>query len=191
MTDKDFWDWFQNKKSDIEKFIISDSDDYSIYDELTEKLSSYNELVIAELTKDTHDINVLILSCDGRIDGIPFVEKLYESAPIIENWRFQKFRMPGHVKELNYQGLQFKSNDIKIKYTPDEQYFNLELFIKGYNTNDDRYKGLAFLYLDHMVGEYNVMTKIGNIEFKKMNLFTSSNDKISLEELKTIIEKHN
>ena len=191
MTDKEFWDWFQSKKKEIEEFITSDTNDYSIYEELTDKLNSYNDLVIPELTKDTDDNNVLIISCDGKSDGIPFVERLYESAPIIDKWRFQKFRIPGQVRELNYQGLQFKSNDIKAKYTFDGQYYDIELFIKGYSDSDDRYKGLAFLYLDHMVGEYNVMTKIGQIEFKKMGLFTSSADKVSLQELRTIIERLN
>ncbi len=191
MTDKNFWDWFQSKKAEIEEFIISDTDDYSIYEELTDKLNNYNTFVIPELTRDTDDNNVLILSCDGKVEGIPFVERLYESAPIVEKWRFQKYRAPGQVRELTYQGLEFRSNDIKARYTFEGQYYDIELFIKGYDDTDDRYKGLAFLYLDHMVGEYNVMTKIGKIEFRKTGFLNSSDDKVSLQELRATIERLN
>jgi hypothetical protein len=190
MTDKEFWDWFKSKKTEIEEFIIAETDDYSIYDELTDKLNSYSSYVIPELTKDSDDNNVLILSCDGISDGIPFVERLYESAPTIDKWKIQKFRVPGQVRELNYDGLKFKADDIKAKYTFDGQYYDIELFIKGYDDTDKRYKGLAFLYLDHLVGEYNVMTKIGHIEFKKLGL-SNNGDEVTLQELKVIVERLN
>lgn len=191
MTHTEFWDWFQSKKDALEAFITSQSDDYSLYEELTDKLRGYNQFVIAELTKDPEDNNVFIISCDGRSEGIPHVEKLFEAAPKIDKWKFQKFRAPGHVTELNYQGLQFKANDIKAKYSSDGEYYHVELYIKGYKDSDDRYKGLAFLYLDHLVGEYNVMTKMGQIDFKKLGLFTSTADKISLQELRAVIERLN
>ena len=191
MTDKEFWDWFLTKKTEIEEFIIAETDDYTIYNELTDKLKSYNDLVIPELTKDTQDNSVLILSCDGKRDGIPYVEKLYESAPKIDKWRIQKFRAPGHVNKLNYQGLEFKSNDLRIKYDFDGQYYNIKLFIKGYKDNDDRFKGLAFLYLDHFIGEYNIMTKVGQIEFKKLGLFANTSDKVTLQDFRAIVERLN
>jgi hypothetical protein len=49
MTDKEFWDWFKSKKTEIEEFIIAETDDYSIYDELTDKLNSYNSLSRPEI----------------------------------------------------------------------------------------------------------------------------------------------
>lgn len=191
MMENEFWNWFQVRRSEIEKFIVSGQDDFTIFNELTDKLRSYNDLVIAELTQDTENRNILILSCDGRRDGIEPVERLYKSAPTIDNWRIQKFRAPGHVTELNYQGLSIKPDDIMLKYNFDGAGYNIELFMKGYREKDDRYKALAFLYLDHLVGEYNVMTRIGQIEFKKLGLFSSSSDKVALREFRAIVERLN
>lgn len=191
MTEKQFWDWFLDNKLKLEEFIRSDSNDYSLYNELTNQLKSYNENVIPELTIDSSDNHVLIISCDGRRDGIEFVERLYDSRPPIEKWITQKYRAPGHVIDLNYEGLEFKSKDIKVKYSLSDNLYDLELFIKGYSESDDRYKALAFLYLDHLVGEYNVMTKIGDIEFKKLGLFTSTGDKVTLQEFRAIVERLN
>lgn len=191
MKEKAFWDWFLTHRIELEKFITSNTDEYSLFNELTSKLRSYNNLVIAELTMDLENNHILILSCDGRREGVKPVETLYEKAPVIDKWTIQKFRTPGHVKELNYQGLSLKPDAIKVKYNFDGNYYNIELFIRGYSDTDDRYKGLAFLYLDHLVGEYNVMTKIGQIEFKKLGLFTGSSDKVTLQELRVAIERLN
>lgn len=188
MTNKEFWRWFESKKMEIEDLLMSETGDYSIYEELTNKLNSYSNLIIPELTRDTDGNNVLILSCDGRSEGIPFVERLYECAPTIDNWRFQKFRAPGQVRELNYDGLSFKPDDISAKYYFDGQYYNVELFITDYDDTNIRYKALAFLYLDHFVGEYTVMTKIGHIEFRQRERLNSPGDQISLQELRAIIE---
>jgi hypothetical protein len=191
MAEKQFWDWFVDNKIKLEQFIRSDSNDYSLYNELTKRLTSYNENVIPELTMDSSDNYVLIISCDGRRDGIKFVERLFDARPSIEKWIVQKYRSPGDVTELNYDGLEFKSNDINVKYSMSDNVYDIDLFIKGYSESDQRYKALAFLYLDHLVGEYNVMTKIGHIKFKKPGLFASTSDKVTLQEFRAIIERLN
>ena len=188
MGEKQFWDWFLSNKFKLEEFLRSDSNNYSLYNELTNQLKSYNENVIPELTIDSSDNYVLIISCDGRRDGIEFVERLYDSRPPIEKWITQKYRAPGHVIDLNYEGLEFKSKDIKVKYSLSVNLYDIELFIKGYSDSDYRYKALAFLYLDHLVGEFNVMTKTGEIEFKKLGLFTGTSDKVTLQEFRERIE---
>ena len=45
----------------------------------------------------------------------------------------------------------------------------------------------AMLHLDHAIGEYNVMTRIGNIDFQKLGLFQSMDSLKSLDDLKTEI----
>ncbi|MEX2232557.1 MAG: hypothetical protein WD824_10380 [Cyclobacteriaceae bacterium] len=191
MNEKQFWDWFLENRFGLEQFILSNTDDYSRYHELTDKLKGYNEHVIAELTMDSSDNHVLILSCDGRRDGIRPVETLFKQAPHIDKWIVQKFRSPGHVAELNYQGLNFKSKDVSVRYSVRENYYDIQLFIRGYKNSDIRYKGLAFLYLDHLLGEYNVMTRIGTIDFKRPSLLTNTSDMVTLLELRAIIERLN
>jgi hypothetical protein len=191
MTAKEFWTWFLDKQKDFEKFIKSPSGDYTLYNELIDKLKTFHELVVAELTMDEEDRHILILTCDGKSDGIPFVEELYACAPPIDGWKVQKFRAPGHVKDVNYQGLKLRPTDIMVKYDYDGEWYDLEVFIKGYKDSDDRYKALAFLYLDHLVGEYNVMTKIGAISFGKLALFGGKSDKVSLQDLRVAIERLN
>lgn len=67
-------------------------------------------------------------------------------------------------------------------------FIDIELYIKGFNENDPRYKSLALLYLDHLVGEYLTMTKIGSIEFRKLSFFTRTPGLIPLPELSEVIK---
>jgi len=89
---------------------------------------------------------------------------------------------------LNFKGLDFKATDIKAKYFLNDGLIDVELYIRGFKENDSRYKSLAFLYLDHLVGEYLIMTKIGVIGFKKPGLFTKTSALVTLQELSELIK---
>lgn len=187
ISETEFWNWFIDNKPALVNFIKSGSNDYTLYNTLTEKLKLYNEEIFPEITINSKDEFVLIISCGGIKAGIPYVNRLCDAAPDITNCIIQKFRQPGHITELNFNGLTFSSDEIKIKPTNNGGKFDIEVYIKGFSSNDNRYGNLAFLYLDHFIGEYNVMTKIGEIEFKKLGLFTKRQGLISLDELKKLI----
>jgi hypothetical protein len=188
ITEKQFWDWFMENKEGLEIFITSDSKDYTLYNLFSDKLNKYQQNLLPELTINKDEKFVLILSCDGIKAGIPYVVNLFDSAPAIEDWVIQKFRQPGIIDELNYNGIAFSKNDIKIKHSVNGEKIDVKIYIKGYDKNDSRFKALAFLYLDHFIGEYNVMTKIGVIEFEKIGLFTKTSELISLQDLKNKID---
>jgi len=188
MRESIFWNWFLENKKMIEEFIISESVDYAPYELLTEKIKEYHCDVIPELTIDESNNFVLVISCDGIRSGIEAVKHLVATAPHIDKWVIQKFRQPGAVIDLNYKGLFFKAVDIKAKYFLNKSEIDIELYIKGYKEDDQRYKSLAFLYLDHLVGEYLVMTKIGTIEFKKLGLFAKTSAMKTLPELSELIK---
>jgi len=188
MKELQFWNWFIENKKMIQDFLKSNSRDYAPYEELTAKLKNYHKEVIPELTIDAANNFVLILSADGIREGILPVEKLFESAPAIDKWVIQKFRAPGNVINLNFKGLDFKATDIKAKYFLNAGLIDIELYIKELKENDSRYKSLAFLYLDHLIGEYLIMTKIGTISFKKLGLFTKTSPLVTLPELSDLIK---
>ena len=167
MKTQRFWRWFLRNKRLIENFIETKSNkDYSIYNKLTSKIKKVNELLIPEITM-TGDRFELIISCGGISDGIQAVKELYDRAPMLDNWVFTKFRQPKNKFDLNFNGLDYKYDDIKVLRTFDleNEKVNIALLIKNYDDNDKRYKSLAFLYLDHFIGEFNTMTRVGQIDF--------------------------
>jgi hypothetical protein len=191
MSERLFWRWFIRNKMQIEKFVDTENhENYFIYNKLTSKIKRVSELLVPEVTKDD-DKYILVISCDGISDGIKSVQKLYDSAPQLDRWTVIKFRQPKDRFDLNFNGLEFKYEDIKVwrKFDMEKEKADIALLIKGYNNEDKRYKALAFLYLDHFIGEFNTMTRVGHIDFLGWDTLESNKQikSINLIELKNEI----
>jgi hypothetical protein len=186
-----FWNWFMQEKATIEKFIDASNRDYSIYKQLTAKIKSYNEILFPELTKTRSGQYVLIITPDGIKEGVEPTKKLAEASPEIENWIVQKFRQPIDEITLNFQGLQYPSSDIKVIGRVDHQreVVDINVFIVGMDTDPKKYQHLAFLYLDHILGEFNTIMKVGHIDFHHLEKSQDVEDSISLVQLRDLIAR--
>lgn len=185
---QEFWNWFVKNKSKFESFIEnSNRTDYSIYHELTQRMKKVHEEIIPEITMQNDDY-MLIISCDGISAGIEPVQELAAVAPEISNWIVKKFRQPTDKITLNYEGLELQLDDLHIEYELDIERVKVDIIykIKGYDETDPRFKPLAFLYLDHILGEFNVMTRVGYIDFEP--LIEQEPNLIGLVELRKVIE---
>lgn len=186
-----FWEWFVKNKAKIENFVDSDFSDYTIYNQLTKKLKSYNSILFPELTKTENDEYVLIITPDGDARGIETTKMLFDNHPGIENWIIKKFRQPCDEVGLNFDGIEYPSNDIEI--IPEFEYVDkvdLRIFVKNLNKDEKRYKSLAYLYLDHILGEFNSITKIRYVDFYHLDEDKSIKGGISLLELRKLIEQN-
>lgn len=185
---KEFWKWFVKNKSKFEVFITTKSrTDFSLYHELSRKIKKVNEEIIPELTMEEEKY-VLIISCGGISAGIKSVQELAASAPEINNWIVKKFRQPTDKITLNYEGLELEMSDLQVDYDldMDREKVNIVYKIKGYEESDKRYTSLGFLYLDHILGEFNVMTRVGYIDFEPLRDLEPK--LIGLVELRNLIE---
>ena len=162
-----FWNWFIRNKGKLETFIQSDISDYSIFNKLTRKIKKVNSFLYPEITMDTENNFVFIITCDGIADGLQAVIKLADSAPVIDKWIIKKFRQPCDKMSLNFQDIAFEAEDIKIwrKFDIEKGKVDIALLIKNYDQDDDRYRSLGYLYLDHFLGEFNTITRVGQIDF--------------------------
>jgi len=181
-----FWNWFLKNKSKLEDFISSERKDYSIYNQLTKELQKYNNLLYPELTIDKDKNFILIITPDGIKDGLIPTKEIAEFAPEIKGWKVKKFRQARDKITLNFNGLEFLYEDIKIfrKFNLEDEKVNIAVLIKNYNKEDNRYKALGFLYLDHILGEFNVLTRIGEIEFFDWDMLNDEVEAIDLLTLK-------
>lgn len=188
--EKDFWDWFIQNKSRIERFMDSDHSDYAIYNVLSAKIQNYNKFLFPELTKTDDGKYVLIITPDGRKDGVTAIKKLGESHPDLENWIVKKFRQPNDHIDLNFDGLEYPSSHIEIIPEIDSQkeVVNIQIFIRNMNRDPKKHQTLAFLYLDHILGEFNTITKVGYIDFHHLDDNMKVKDSITLLDLRKLIE---
>lgn len=189
-TKKEFWDWFVKNKTKLEEFIKSDNRDYSIYNQLTNKLQGFNKLLFPEITIDENDNFVLIITPDGIKEGMIPTKEIVDSAPLVDNWVIKKYRQATDKMDLNFNELEFKYEDIKIwrKFNIEEVNVDIAVLIRNFNENDTRYITLAFLYLDHILGEYNVLSRVGQIDFLGWDKLSDKIETIDLLTLRKEIE---
>jgi len=181
-----FWNWFEKNQetyySEIENLEIREQ----IFDELTKNLKKVNEDLVFEFSP-IHENNVreFTISAEGMKELFPIVEKLIEKAPKLKNWKFNAFRqrVPGDDFEIQYGDLKIGYSDIYYRSENDNGKLGIELNIKDYNGNGQTQNAI-YILLDGLIGEYDVTTKIGWIEWVKL-------DKNEIKNLKPIIELRN
>lgn len=189
MTKEEFWNWFENNKTALENLISGKNQDYEIYEALSERLKRYNESLIPEITINEENKFILIISCDGVKKGIPFAESLTENLRQFDNWLIQKFRQPGGMEIIPLNGLNLKRSSIFLEWREmsSKKYF-ITFYVKGFTPYNVDYEIATLLHMDHSIGEYNAMTRIENVEIKKLGLFQSRKNLKTLDDLKIELE---
>ena len=181
--EEEFWNWFIKNQDiyydEIENLNIRDK----IFDKLSTKLRKINPDLVFEFSpKHENGIREFTISADGIKEMFPTVEKLVEKAPKLKNWKFNAFRqrIPGDDFEIQYGDLNISYSDIYFRSENDNGKLGVELHIKNYNGKGQTQNAI-YILLDGLIGEYDVTTKIGWIEWVKL-------DERNLENLKPIIE---
>ena len=71
--------------------------------------------------------------------------------------------------DVNYGGITVKARLVVVAPEPAGPKANLTIFIPGYaRTAHQTYMAIAFLLLDQALGEYDVETRVGNIDIKPL-----------------------
>jgi hypothetical protein len=189
--EKKFWKYFLDNKRDLENFIDSDLSDYTAYNNLTDEIKKFSSLLFAEITKYSNGKYVLVVTPDGKFEGINDTQKLFDSKPEINNWIVEKFRQPKDKIQFKYDGLEYPSSDIEIFATLDieKEKFDIQVFIKNMCSDEKKYQIIAWLYLDNILGEFNSITKIGYVDFFNLEEGKTVKDGITILELRKLIDR--
>ncbi|HDP80280.1 MAG TPA: hypothetical protein ENN21_05490 [Spirochaetes bacterium] len=106
------------------------------------------------------------ISAGGLKEVAPAVEKLYAAAPKLSHWTFYKYRQRRPLQDVRLGKVNLRPADVLVTIEEDGPKAGLGVYIKGYKGKSDQQKiGAAFLMLDEALGEYDVMMKVGFIEF--------------------------
>ena len=158
-----FWRWFDTNKQRIE------SDAQGMVPEIGREL----EKIHPDLR---HELGIgqpmeMFVSAGGFKGMIPYVERTVELAPMMEGWKVVAFLQPKRESSaVVYEGVALKRSQVKWTGSKDGDLFDVVFFIDG--LDDQRrnaYVGAAFVLLDSVIGEYAVMTKVGQLEFRPMS----------------------
>jgi hypothetical protein len=108
-----------------------------------------------------------IISADGIGEAFPEVEALYATAPSLPRWKFIRFRPRRTPMDVDYGGVSVRAESVTVQLTRSGQVVDLTVFIPNYSeANRKEYTAIAFLLLDGALGEYDVETRVGQIQVK-------------------------
>jgi hypothetical protein len=164
-SEQQFWRWFEKNEKMLLDF---ETDQETIFDELSEQMKK----VHPDLTFEFGPINEngkreFVISAGGIKKGFTAVEALFNSAPSLPHWQFIKYRpRRSPLNDLEYGSKTVKAKDVYYGMYKDGDKVGLVLFFDGYNEKEKYVFGnIGYLFLDEALGEYDIETKVGFIEF--------------------------
>lgn len=170
-TYNDFWKWFQENERGFFKAVKNQKNiEKEFFDKLSPKLGELQDGFFY-LTGMLDDNTVeLILTPDGSIKNIVFVEELVHAAPAIPGWTFTSLKPPTDIENVRIDmagyshdknTLSFYANDVKDY--PDE--IDITIVHKDYNEDDKSpITNGTYIFLDNFIGELNSVTTIDSVK---------------------------
>lgn len=188
----DFWNWFEQNEKKFYKVLKEQGNINKVFfDKLAPKLNELKDgfWFLAGMYDD--NTAELILTADGIIKNIVFVEELVQSAPKMNNWKITALKQPSDLNQYGIEMDGYKFDESKMdfystdhKQMPDE--IDITITHKDFNEeNRATMTNGVYLALDNSLGELNSVTTIDNVNIIHPKDATS--DLIPLEKLKDFL----
>jgi hypothetical protein len=188
----DFWNWFQNnEKAFFDAVKNHKSIEKDFFDKLSPKLAELKEgyYFLAGMLDD-HTAE-LVLTADGNVRNIAFVEELVEQAPAIAGWKFTALKPALNIENVGIQmagytfnkdNLFFYSND-HADY-PDE----IDISVIHNDLTEENKKAIArgtYIFLDNYLGELDFVSTIDNMQI--IGRHEAEKELVPIEKLKAFL----
>jgi len=164
-SEQQFWKWFKNNEQMLFAF---ETDRERVFDKLAEQMAKVNPDLTFEFGPVKKDgKREFVISAGGIRKAFPAVESLFNAAPALGRWQFIKYR-PRRVplNDLEFGGKLVKVKDVYFGMYKDGDKVGFILFFDGYREKEKNIFGnIGYLLLDEALGEYDMETKVGFIEF--------------------------
>lgn len=169
-TTKNFWSWFEkNERSFFNSVKERKNIEKNFFNKLSERLSLIaDDIYFLTGMFDTNTVE-LVLTPDGIIKNIVFVEELVQSAPSISGWKFTALKQAIDLDKLHIemQGFHFNSENLFF-YSNDLAGFPDEIDITIVHTDfNEKDKSTitngAFIFLDNYLGELDFITTVDHV----------------------------
>ena len=180
-----FWNWFQ---SNDERLYYFERDQERVFDLLQSELGKVDKNLTFEIGPIENGRREFIISADGIREAFPKVESLYTAAPQLARWKILKYRPRREPMDIAVGDLRIHCDAVAVDLRPRTDMVDLTMYMPGYSAQTrDQYKRIAFLFLDQALGEYDVETKVGEIELKPRDEAPSS--ALSLAKLPAAVDR--
>jgi hypothetical protein len=175
-----FWDWFQENEQAYFDLQLGDPKQEQLFQDLMQEFRKLDEHLAFEFSMPLEDgRREFVLTAQGMQKSFPVVFQLHEQAPEMPHWIIVPLK-PRLNQDLmlNIGEVEFGFDDMFFRWAKDEDKIALQVHLRGEFPDNLRIQ-LGFLMLDVLLGEYDVATRIGHLEFVQL-------EETEIENLSTI-----
>ncbi len=169
-TYDDFWKWFSENQQGFFKVMKSGKNiEGAFFNRLSPKLEKLKDgfFFLAGMYDD-HTAE-LIITPDGAIGNIVFVEELVHAAPTIPHWKFTALKQAVDIQNVGIEMAGYKFDKETLSFYPIEHsnYSDEVDIVVAYNDYNDAdistITNGVYIFLDNYLGELNSVTTIDNL----------------------------
>ena len=166
----DFWNWFQKHEGTFHKVVKEEGNiEKAFLDKLSPKLSELKEgFFYLTGMYDDHTVE-LVLTADGTVKNLVFVEELVEVAPEINGWRFTALNPALPIEDVGIRMADYTFSSETMWFYPNvhsEYPDEIDVTIVHDaldETNKDMITNGIYIFLDNYLGELESATMIDNL----------------------------
>jgi hypothetical protein len=161
----EFWDWFVANEARI--WNIEHNPD-KVIRLVGEALDRVHPGLAFEIGMEVEDgKREFILSADGISSNIPKVESLYLTAPVFARWRIIKYRQRSAFGgKIRMADKEISAEDVRFQTFNDGEKVGILLMFDDFTEERrNQFASIGFLFLDKALGEQDVMTRVGFVDF--------------------------
>jgi hypothetical protein len=160
----EFWQWFKANRQRLQSAEVADE---AAYRQLRDQLRSVHRSLTYEIVLG--EVNELQISADGIPELIEVVREVVLAAPAMKGWRVVPFRQP-QDKPVEIDVFDQVLNATSVRYRVEAQRegaIDITVFIPGLTEENYRHMAhCAMMIMESVIGEYPLMTKVGEIEYE-------------------------
>ena len=168
----DFWNWFAtNERTFFNAVNLQNDIEEDFFNKLSPKLKELREGYSFLAGMYAADTAELVITADGAIENIVFVEELVEAAPKLKGWKFTALKPALNIKDVNIRMADYNFGESNMNFYanevagyPDE----IDITIVHDDFNEENKKAIisgCYVFLDNFLGELEFVTLIDKVSF--------------------------
>lgn len=172
----DFWTWFQSNEQKFYDIVKSGKNlEKGFFDKLSPKLGELKNGYFFLTGMFDDNTAELVLTPDGIVKNIVFVEELVKSAPKLSNWKFTALKPALDIENVRIEmaGYSFDSENLFFYSNDNNNYPDEVDIVIVYNDYNEEDKSTitngTYIFLDNYLGELNSVTTIDNLIITSQN----------------------
>lgn len=196
LDNKGFWNWFAEHSKHFHTIVKEQNDVAKLFvnpvmEQLNKIRSGY--YVLVGMVED--DLAELIITADGDVRVIPFIEKLVEEAPSINGWKITALKPPSDLENfaVNFSQGSLSADTLHFIFKEERKYpdlLNIDIVHDDITSlNRGLFEQGIFIYLENYIGELQCLELIDGVAIKSKQ--EAEGELISMHKLNSFLKWRN